>query len=169
MANKTEGVLFDLDGTLVDTAKDLCAAVNHLLKSEGQQPLPFETLRPYVSQGGLKLVSVGFNLPLEDNKTKSLWHRYLEYYAQNLCVESCLFPGFNGILDSLDGKGIPWGIVTNKPERFTHPLLECLELNHRASSIVCGDTLPVSKPHPDSNFSCLPTALLQCCEHHYDW
>jgi phosphoglycolate phosphatase len=143
-----EAILFDLDGTLLDTAGDLSAAVNTLLEQTGNPSLPLEVLRPYVSQGGLTLVSIAFDIPRESKKAKRLWRDYLDIYADNLSNTSRLFDGMEKVLHRIEAKGIAWGVVTNKPEVFTVPLLEALGLLHRAGCVVSGDTLIHSKPSP---------------------
>jgi len=149
MTPVTKAILFDLDGTLLDTAGDLCHTVNILLEQTGESPLPLETLRPYVSQGGLTLVSVAFNLPRESKKANSLWKQYLEIYANNLSNTTKLFDGMETVLEEIESRQLPWGIVTNKPEVFTHPLLDQLCLSSRAGCVVSGDTVTTSKPSPE--------------------
>jgi len=143
-----EAILFDLDGTLLDTAGDLSAAVNILLERTGKPPMPLEALRPYVSQGGLTMVSIAFDIPRESKKAKRLWRDYLEIYAENLSNTSRLFDGMESVLNRIEAQEISWGVVTNKPEVFTVPLLEALGLFHRAGCVVSGDTLIHSKPSP---------------------
>jgi 2-phosphoglycolate phosphatase len=142
------GVLVDLDGTLADTAPDMVAAANRLLVEEGASPLHFDDLRPLVSFGALGLVRRAFGADLEGEPLERLRRRFLELYAANLCAETRLFPEFEDVLDELEARGVPWGVVTNKPGWLTEPLLETLRLRTRAGSIVSGDTLPERKPHP---------------------
>jgi len=143
-----EAVLFDLDGTLADTAPDLGGALNRLLNEEGRPPLPLEHLRPYVSSGARGLIQIGFGLFPSDAGYAALVPRFLEHYRNNLCNETTLFPGIAELLDSLDEHGIKWGVVTNKAQRFTLPLIEQLGLRQRAACIVSGDSAPRPKPHP---------------------
>ena len=145
---KIEAVLFDLDGTLADTAPDLGGALNRLLTEEGLAPLPLQQLRPYVSGGARGLIQVGFGLFPTDVGYAALVPRFLEHYRHNLCNETTLFPGIEELLESLEERGIKWGVVTNKPQRFTLPLVEKLGLRQRAACIVSGDTSPRPKPHP---------------------
>lgn len=143
---KIKTVLFDLDGTLADTAPDLAAALNHVLIKHQQAPLPYETIRPVVSHGGIALTTLGFgeNHPDFDNIYKEL----LAHYQANIANETCLFEGMSELLTQLEANNINWGVVTNKPGWLTEPLLEALNLTSRASTIVSGDTLKERKPHP---------------------
>jgi len=143
-----EGVLFDLDGTLLDTAPDLAAALNRLRRDEGLEPTPFERLRPYTSQGVRGLLRAGFGMTPDHPDYRRLFDRFLEHYAADLCVETQLFEGMDTLLDHLDAAGLPWGIVTNKKSRFTLPLLDALALRQRAATIVSGDTTAATKPSP---------------------
>lgn len=143
-------VLFDLDGTLADTAPDLGGALNRLLVEENLAPLPLQQLRPHVSGGARGLIQIGFRLSPGDAAYAALVHRFLEHYQSDLCTGTTLFPGMEELLDSLEERGIKWGVVTNKPQRFTLPLFEKLGLRHRAACIVSGDSAPRPKPHPAS-------------------
>lgn len=141
-------VLFDLDGTLADTAPDLAFALNAVLREQGREPLPFEQIRPVVSHGGLALIKLGFGLEPEDPQFDPLRQRLLDIYRQNIAVHTRLFPGMDTVLEALESSGRKWGVVTNKPGWLTEPLLEQMGLSARAASIVSGDTLPQRKPHP---------------------
>jgi phosphoglycolate phosphatase len=143
-----DAVLFDLDGTLVDTAPDMGAALNNLLIEENLEPLPLATIRPLVSQGGLALTRLGFADKVQEADIEPLRLRYLQHYHAIVADESRLFDGYADILDELEARSIPWGIVTNKPEWLTHPLLEQLDLAHRTGVVIGGDTLEQRKPHP---------------------
>ncbi|MDH5659430.1 MAG: HAD-IA family hydrolase [Gammaproteobacteria bacterium] len=143
---KIKTVLFDLDGTLADTAPDLAAALNHVLKTNNYDPLPFETIRPVVSHGGIALVTLGFGE--KHPQFDRLYKELLEYYQNNIANETTLFPGMDELLLELESKNINWGIVTNKPAWLTDPLLDALNLTSRAATIVSGDTLDQRKPHP---------------------
>ena len=143
-----EAVLFDLDGTLVDTAPDMGAALNNLLIEENMQPLPLASIRPLVSQGGLVLTRLGFGGKVPEAEIEPLRQRYLQHYHAIVADESRLFDGFAEILDELEARSILWGIVTNKPEWLTHPLLEQLNLAQRSGTVIGGDTLEHRKPHP---------------------
>jgi len=140
-------VLFDLDGTLLDTAPDMVAALNRLRAEESREPLPFASMRRFVSHGSAALVQQGFP-DAGGMEYERLRQRYLAIYREALAVETHLFPGFGAVLDALDADSVPWGIVTNKPGWLTDPLLAALGLADRAAAVVSGDTLPERKPHP---------------------
>lgn len=151
-----EAVLFDLDGTLADTAPDLGAATNRLRLEEGLPPLPLPHLRPYTSQGVRGLLRAGFGIDNGDQDYERLSRRFLEFYAENLCVDTRLFAGILELLDLLEARAIPWGIVTNKRMRFTDPLVAALGLTPRTPCVVSGDTTAEAKP------SALP--ILHACQ-----
>ncbi len=142
------GVLFDLDGTLADTAPDLAAAVNALLADEGRAALPYEQIRPWVSWGAPRLVRLAFGDNLAEEELQSLRSRLLIFYEAGLCRQSRVFPAMEPVLDGLERAGLPWGIVTNKPGWLTEPLVAALGLADRAGTVISGDTLPYAKPHP---------------------
>jgi phosphoglycolate phosphatase len=141
-------VLFDLDGTLLDTAPDLADALNTVLVEQGQAPLPFEHIRPVVSHGGIALIELGFRLERSDPAFESLRQRLLDVYRANLSARTRPFPGIPELLDTIEARGLNWGVVTNKPGWLTDPLLQELELFDRAVCVVSGDTLDERKPHP---------------------
>lgn len=147
-ADSVRAVLFDLDGTLADTAPDLGAALNDLRRAAGLETLPLDAIRPWVSQGGRGLIRGGFDLPHDDPALPRLVDALLARYATAVCLHTRLFPGMERVLDELETRGLVWGIVTNKPSRFTLPLLEGLGLAGRIGSVVCGDTLAARKPDP---------------------
>ena len=144
----TEAILFDLDGTLIDTAPDMGTALNNLLREENHAPLPLERIRPYVSQGGLVLTRLGFAGKVDEADIEPLRQRYLDHYRAIVADRSRLFDGFEAVLTELERRSLPWGIVTNKPEWLTWPLLEALGLAQRAAVVIGGDTLAERKPHP---------------------
>lgn len=143
-------ILFDLDGTLVDTAHDLGYALNLQREKYGLPALPHEAIRPYASHGSKGLLSVGFGLTTEDPRFAAMRDEYLALYDEVLVRQPVLFEGVEELLLGLDERNIPWGIVTNKPRRFTQPLLENIGLHSRAISIVCADDAARPKPYPDS-------------------
>ena len=142
-------MLFDLDGTLADTAPDMAQALNLLLKEKDYQPLPFDTIRPWVSHGGLALVRLGFGEERGDVELENLRQRFLEIYAENLCRETHLFPGIPQLLAMLSKNGFNWGVVTNKPRYLTEPLVAQLTIQPPPACIVSGDTTTNRKPHPE--------------------
>ncbi len=144
-----KAVLFDLDGTLADTAPDLGHALNLQRERHGLPPLAQEIIRPYASHGTVGLFDIGFGLTPQDTRFAPMREEYLALYTANLCLHTTLFPGMAELLDELEGKGIAWGVVTNKPARFTNPLLEQLGLIGRAASVISGDTCSHPKPHPE--------------------
>lgn len=141
-------VLFDLDGTLLDTAPDLADALNTVLVEQDRPPLPFEAIRPVVSHGGIALIELGFSLARTDPAFESLRQRLLAVYRANLSGRTRPFAGMEAVLDALEARGLNWGVVTNKPAWLTEPLLRDLDLFDRAVCVVSGDTLPQRKPHP---------------------
>ena len=143
-----DGVLFDLDGTLADTAPDLAAALNRVRGEGGLDPLPLARLRPYASHGARGLLGAGMGILPDHERYEGLRIAFLDHYAAALCVESTLFAEVAALLDAIEARSLRWGIVTNKATRFTAPLLEALGLASRAHAIVCGDTTPHAKPHP---------------------
>jgi phosphoglycolate phosphatase len=162
---RTLAVLFDLDGTLADTAPDLGGALNQLRIDRGLEPLPLAKLRPYVSQGARGLIQAGLDMLPDHPEYPVLQQRFLDIYASTLCVHTRLFDGMDSYLDALDAEGIPWGVVTNKSTRFTVPLMEGLRLHQRAGCIVCGDSAPRAKPYPDPMFLACETLGIaaDCC------
>ena len=144
-----DAVLFDLDGTLADTAADLGAVLNRLRSEAGQAPLPAATIRPHVSKGVRGLLGIGFALEPGDDNYAELHQRFLAYYGDSLCVATTLFEGVPGLLASLEAEGIKWGVVTNKTSRYTLPVMAALGLGRRAACIVSGDSSPRPKPAAD--------------------
>ncbi len=145
---KIRTVLFDLDGTLLDTAPDLAQALNAVLLENNRPPLPYETIRPVVSHGGIALIELGFELEPSDPAFDPLRQRLLEIYREKISSLTRPFPGITELLEKLEERGLNWGIVTNKPGWLTDPLLQDLGLYKRAAVIVSGDTLDERKPHP---------------------
>ncbi len=148
MNNPVHTVLFDLDGTLLDTAPDLAFALNTVLVEQKREPLPFEQIRPWVSFGGMIMIKNGFQLTDDDPIPESLRQRFLTIYADHLTDQTCLFPGMAKVLETLEARGIQWGVVTNKAAWLTDPLLQQLNLTSRSVCNISGDTLPQRKPHP---------------------
>lgn len=145
-----KAVLFDLDGTLADTAPDLCYAINCMRAARGLDAVPLEKTRPVTSMGARGLLGAGFGMTPDHADYEAMRVEFLDIYERNVCRETQLFPGMAELLTELENNSILWGVVTNKAERFTHPLLEGLGLHQRAACIVGGDTTPHLKPHPAS-------------------
>lgn len=145
-----EAVLFDLDGTLLDTAPDFHWVINQLLTAHNLPEQSYTELRKQVSSGANAMLKSAFKLPEGHSELPSLNQKMLELYAQHLAVDSLLFPGIQPLLSTLEENNIPWGIVTNKPERFTTPILSALELNFRSACTICPEHVSKTKPDPES-------------------
>lgn len=145
----TRAVLFDLDGTLADTAPDLGYALNRLREKHRLPSLPLAEIRPHASAGARGLLQLGFGLRPEDEGYERLRENFLDFYERHLCHRTRLFPGIAELLAEIENRGLPWGVVTNKPARFTLPLLEALGLISRAACVVTADACTRPKPHPE--------------------
>jgi len=145
-------VLFDLDGTLVDSAPDLAGAANDLRARHGLPPLPHEALRPMVGAGARGMVGVAFGVQPDDDRFADLRDAFLARYAERLLDSTRVFEAVVPVLDQLDAAGLRWGIVTNKAMRFTAPIVAGLGLDRRAAVVIAGDTTPHAKPHPEPLF-----------------
>ena len=143
-----EAVLFDLDGTLIDSAPDLAGAANDLRQSQGMPPLPFASLRPMVGAGARGMVGVAFGAKPGDAEFEGLRDAFLARYEQRMLQQTAVFDAMQPVLQSLEAAGVRWGVVTNKASRFTEPIVDGLQLRTRLAALVCGDTTPHSKPHP---------------------
>ncbi len=141
-------ILFDLDGTLADTAPDMTAALNKLLREQGREPLPQPAIRKHVSRGAAGVLRRAFGEYLPLDELERLRVRFLELYAAGLCVQTRLFPGMLDVLAHIEALGLKWGVVTNKPAWLTNRLVETLNLSTRAACVVSGDTTDQRKPHP---------------------
>jgi N-acetyl-D-muramate 6-phosphate phosphatase len=144
--HRIRAVLFDFDGTLADTATDLGNALNRMRIERGLASLPISDMRPHASSGARGLLRIGFGIQPGDADYTAMRETFLNYYSERVCVDTRLFPGVSELLRSLDAIGIAWGIVTNKPTRFTLAILSTLQLTPACT--VCGDTTPHPKPHP---------------------
>lgn len=151
-----KAALFDLDGTFADTAPDLAAALNRTRATRSLPPLPLDMVRPQASHGSRGLLKLGFGIDPDTADYNRLRDIFLDYYERNICVHTRLFPGMAELVDELEQRGIQWGIVTNKPHRYTLPLMQALGYVERAACLVSGDTCAQAKPHPDP--------LLKACE-----
>jgi phosphoglycolate phosphatase len=146
---RAAAVLFDLDGTLVDSAPDLAGAANDLRRAQGLAPLPYERLRPMVGTGARGMVGVAFGLAPGDPGFEELRDAFLARYAARLLEETRIFEAIEPVLAALDAAGLRWGIVTNKAMRYAEPVVRGLALDVRVAALVAGDTTPFSKPHPE--------------------
>jgi phosphoglycolate phosphatase len=142
------GVLFDLDGTLVDSAPDLAGAANYLREQRGLAPLALSDLRPFASHGAAALIGAALGVGSAHPEFADLRQEFLDYYASHSTTHSILFEGVAQMLEELDAQNMPWGIVTNKHSRFTQHVVAHFGFDARAKIIVSGDTLAHAKPHP---------------------
>lgn len=148
MQQPIQTVLFDLDGTLLDTAPDLTYALNTLRRASQLPELPVELVKPTVAQGSKSMLKLGFDIDETHEQYPALRDAFFSIYDSCLSRETALFPGMAEVLQHLEDNNIKWGIVTNKPARFTHLILDALNLTKRSACTVCGDTLKERKPHP---------------------
>jgi 2-phosphoglycolate phosphatase len=159
-------ILFDLDGTLADTAPDLAAALNRLRREHGLAELSLEFVRPYASSGARGLLQVGFGVTPDDPPFERLRDAFLDHYETRVCADTRLFPGVPELLEAIERRGTAWGVVTNKSARFTPRIIAALGLERRAACVVCGDTTPHIKPHPAPLLHAagqLALSPAQCC------
>lgn len=143
-----KGVLFDLDGTFADTAPDLAAALNHVRGLHQLPPLPLAAIRPQASHGARGLLKLGLGIDPDAPHYEALRNEFLDYYDRHICVHTTLFAGMAELVSALEQRGQAWGIVTNKPHRYTVPLMRALGYEQRAACLVSGDTCAHAKPHP---------------------
>ena len=142
-------VLFDLDGTLLDTVPDLVYALNQVRAAESLPPLPIAQIRPIANLGSKKMVRVAFGIEEHDPRFKSMREHFLSFYEKHLADATQFFPQVEDVLSYLDQQQIPWGIVTNKLIRHTQPLLKVMGFAHCPACIICGDSLAKAKPDPE--------------------
>ena len=142
-------MLFDLDGTLLDTAPDLVLALNKLLKLHNKEVVDTDQVRHLVSQGSLGLTRYGFPEVVNEDEFEKLRQQFLQLYLEEVCVETKFFTQIERLLSTIEAADVPWGIVTNKPGAMTDPLLNELAITPRTKCVVSGDTLSVRKPHPE--------------------
>lgn len=151
-----DAVFFDLDGTLMDTAPDLATACNRLLGEYQLPEVPLEKFREWVHGGAAMMICESFQMSIDHPDFLTIKSAFLNYYQQQIVCQTQLFDGIDELLRLLDHKKIPWGVVTNKPQKLTQPLMAHFGLTLRSCATVCGDTLSVAKPHP--------APLLYACE-----
>lgn len=150
-----KALLFDLDGTLLDTAPDFISALNRLLADQHREPLPSHQIRSAVTNGSVGIIQTAFNLGPQDSQFEALRQQFLDYYLANIADQTALFDGMEALLTGCTQRGIPWGIVTNKPWKYTQALLDQLNLAEKSATTICPDH--VARPKPD------PQALLLAC------
>jgi phosphoglycolate phosphatase len=148
MSRAERGVLFDLDGTLIDSAPDLAGAGNEMRLARNLAPLPFDAFRPMVGSGARGMVAIALQTAPGDQDYEAMRTEFLDRYASRMTRETSLFPEVPLLLEKLAQEDLRWGIVTNKATRFAEPLVDVLGLGRYAPVLVCGDTTPHSKPHP---------------------
>lgn len=148
MLIKPDAILFDLDGTLLDTARDLGNALNHILKELGRPTVDYDVYRNIASDGAKGMLELGFGQDLKSLDFASLRQQFLDYYENNICVDTEYFVGIESLLLALNKNNVPWGIVTNKPEFLTLQLVTSFPLLQNCAVIISGDTLSERKPHP---------------------
>ena len=145
----TELVLFDLDGTLIDTAPDFHSSLNKILKNNGHDQIELETLRTYVSEGSSELIKFAFKIDESDSDFLKIKTEFLEEYRANLTSLSKPFDGISDVLEFLFSNDIPYGIVTNKPHNFAEPLINSFDLFQNSQILICPDDVSKSKPDPE--------------------
>jgi phosphoglycolate phosphatase len=149
MSDRFEAVLFDLDGTLIDSAPDLAGAANELREAHGLPALPYESFRPMVGAGARGMIGVAFDVGPTHASFAELRDDFLRRYEQRMTRQTRVFEAVVPVLEALERRHTKWGIVTNKAMRFTDPLVRSLGLHPRAAAVISGDTTPHSKPHPE--------------------
>ncbi len=174
MQNPLEAVLFDLDGTLLDTAPDFVYILNQLLAEYQKPALPSDIIRSTVSNGARALVSLAFEIDEDHADFPVLRARLLTLYTEHLAVATTPFPGIIDTLVFLAAKNIPWGIVTNKPKAYTTPLMERIKLEHQADVVICPEHVTQTKPHPEplllacKMLDCRPANTIYIGDHRRD-
>ena len=144
-----EAVFFDLDGTLVDTAPDFYVVLNRLLREHGRPEVSYQAVRATVSNGARALTELGFGMAPGDDGFDALLDQVLRAYGDHLAVDTRLFDGMAESLAWLEQQGLPWGVITNKPERFSRPVLAGLGLLERCATVICPDQVKERKPDPE--------------------
>jgi 2-phosphoglycolate phosphatase len=153
---KIRAVLFDLDGTLLDTVPDLVYALNQVRIRESLPELPVATVRPIANLGSKAMIKLAFGIEESDPRFKRMREDFLGLYEKHLADSTRFFPNVDQLLTHLENQQIPWGIVTNKLTRHAEPLLKALRIDHRPACLICGDSLAKAKPDP--------APILHACE-----
>jgi phosphoglycolate phosphatase len=143
-----KAIFFDLDGTLADTAPDLAFALNWVRQRQGHAPLPYSAIRPWVSHGGREMIRRSFGSLAQSEETL-LWQTLITVYRQHIAAQTQLFNGMAQVLAHIENQQKKWGVVTNKSQALTEPLMCALNLQHRSTVTVSGDSLKHKKPHPE--------------------
>ena len=144
---KLSCVLFDLDGTLVDTAPDLILCLNKALSSHGLTTVTADTIKPFISFGAVAMINESLDHSISEALRADILETMLDLYQNNIAEHTVFFKGMSDTLDAIEAQGLKWGVVTNKRERFTNPLMDALKLTDRAACIISGDTTANPKPH----------------------
>jgi phosphoglycolate phosphatase len=174
MAKPIRAVMFDLDGTLLDTAPDFVVVVNQLLAEQQRPSLAADTIRAGVSNGSKALIKIAFSIDETNTQFEPLRQRLLELYLAHIAVYTIPFPGINELLDKLADNKIAWGIATNKPATYTLPLMAALDIQPAPASVICPDHVARSKPDPESLFlaskqlGCAPDEIIYIGDHRRD-
>lgn len=169
-----QAVLFDLDGTLIDTAQDFATVLNRMRSDRDLEALPFPAVRAVVSDGARALVTLGFGVAEGENGFEALREELLALYEHHLADQSALFPGMDEVLEWLERQQLMWGIVTNKPVRYAAPLVEALGLADRCRALICPDHVQQRKPDPEGllmacrQFGCDPATTIYVGDHRRD-
>ena len=148
LKHRSRAVLFDLDGTLLDTSPDLGGAANAMRRARGMPPLSIDELRPYCSHGARGMILKALEVGHEDPSYEALRQEFLNYYELRLCEETAFLPGLDKVIHEIEQAGMAWGVVTNKFARFTEPLLKTMNLRSRMAVCISGDSAAFPKPHP---------------------
>lgn len=146
--HKIEAVFFDLDGTLLDTAADLHAACNQVLQEYQKAPVTLDEFRHYIHGGALMMICQSFGIDASYPEYPMIKADFLKKYQRHMLINTRLYPGMAEILQNIEQLNIPWGIITNKLEYLTKPMMDHFGFSQRCCCIICGDTLPTPKPHP---------------------
>jgi phosphoglycolate phosphatase len=174
MSKGLQAVLFDLDGTLLDTAPDFALVLNSMLLSHGRDTLPYSAIRQTVSNGARALVQLGFGVDEDDPAFAALVDELLEQYQQHLSESTCLFEGMPQLLQLLETRNLVWGVVTNKPALYTEAILRDLQLEQRCSTVICPDHVVQRKPHAEpilaacAALGCQPADAIYVGDHRRD-
>jgi 2-phosphoglycolate phosphatase len=155
MFKNAEVVLFDLDGTLIDSAPDLGAAVDKMRTDRGMPSLPLDHYRPMAGAGARGMLGLAFGMKPDHADFPAMREEFFRNYESDLTARTTVFDGVADLLQELTARGIRWGVVTNKAERFSIPLTKAMALFNTAGALVCGDTTPHAKPHPEPLFEAM--------------